>query len=399
MSDYTRSSSPSHSQSEPLSASLPESAALGLDDVDLFLDLPNPDVDMDAPSDSEFPDHIPLPPSAPPASIPFDEDSDYYPPASKCASGSEFYYGSDEEDSDAEDLRPRQRRRLNNKGPEPKSSWARQKKLNAASKAPTFAPNSSKVGNFQEKILEDDPKAEFDRGNIRRVRCSHCTEWVVMRVVYDIRRWTEHRNTAKCLKAQGAGLSTQSLLSLGFTKAKGRIHIVVPPPPPPPKLQPLPCPGLTQESNEKIAIYMARSSANGGGAPSRARIAKELFGLDSQWDDLSASERRMVVCREVSLYKWRMGRGVGAIFASDCLRDVLTPIGGDPEPCSSCCKLLKLHTFQVALNRRMPDESNMKHVPKVHRDKDLGELYLKYRGVRELVDLVSYLAVFPNFSN
>ncbi|KAK7012417.1 hypothetical protein R3P38DRAFT_3324101 [Favolaschia claudopus] len=34
----------------------------------------------------------------------------------------------------------------------------------------------------------------------------------------------------------------------------------------------------------------------------------------------------------------------------------------------------------------MPDEPNMKFVPKAHRDKDLSRIYLQYHGVRELVE-------------
>jgi hypothetical protein len=104
----------------------------------------------------------------------------------------------------------------------------------------------------------------------------------------------------------------------------------------------------------------------------------------------------MVICREIALQRWKVGRSIGAIFASDCHRDVSTLDGQDPEPCSACRKLLSLHTFQVAINRPMPDESNMKHVPMAYRDPELGKIYLKYHGVRELVEQVGkYFNIFP----
>lgn len=345
---------------------VPEPLGLRLDDVDLFLDLPEtaPGRDSDVVmSDSEFPEHIPLPPAQrSPPTLPLnvsDSDSDYY-------------YRSD-----ADDDEPRSRRRVKTEA-KPGSSWARQKRLKTKSQEPTFVPNESPLNRFRAKVLQDDLKAEFDEHNVSRVRCSNCATWVLMRALYDMRRWTEHRATPKCKKARKAGFSTQSLLSLGFKKVTAAAPgLVVIPPAPESRL--LPCPGLTRGSNEGIATYMARTTASGGGAPSRARIARELFASDEiEWRDLDPSEQRMVLRREVSLQKWKVGRSVGAIFSSDCLRDVSTPDGDDPDPCSACRKLLKLHTFQVAIRRPLPDENKMKYVPVAHRDPELGRNFLKY---------------------
>ncbi|KAJ7716107.1 hypothetical protein DFH07DRAFT_682571, partial [Mycena maculata] len=87
--------------------------------------------------------------------------------------------------------------------------------------------------------------------------------------------------------------------------------------------------------------------------------------------------------------KWKVGRSVGAVFSTNCHRDILTLEGNDPEPCSACKKLLSLHAFQVAIRRQIPDDKKMKFVPKAYRDPDLGQIYLKYHGVRELVEQVS----------
>jgi hypothetical protein len=199
-----------------------------------------------------------------------------------------------------------------------------------------------------------------------------------MRVLHDLVRWREHRKTGKCQK--NAGSSTQSLFSLGFKK------ISAPPPPPPPRIVPLPCPGLTRESNKNIATYMSRTSVSGGGAPSRSRLTMDLFS--SHWADLTPDEQRMVLRREITLQKWKIGRAVGAVFSATCLRDVQTYDGDEPQPCTECLALYKLHTFQVALNHPMPDEKSMKYVPVLYRDKELGTLYLRYHGVRELIELV-----------
>jgi hypothetical protein len=362
----------------------PEPLGLTLDDVDLFLDLPEAAPGLDDSdiimSDLEFPNHIPLP-SAPAAPPTLTTDTSYY------------YNESDGEDSDSNESRLTRRRLRPNTEPKAGTSWARQKQLITESKDKDFSPKSSRLGSFRAKVLKDDSKAEFDDNNVRRVRCSHCATWVVMRALYDVRRWTEHRATGKCIKSRETGLVTKSLGSLGFVKVSAQ------PAPPAPKSRLLPCPGLTRESNEDIATYMARTEASGGGAPSRARIARELFASEEiEWRDLSASDQRMVIRRQISLQRWKVGRSVGAIFASDCDRDVLTPDGRDPEPCSACRTLLSFHPFQVAIHRPIPDESNMKFVPVAHRDPELGNIYLKYHGVRELVEQVSqYFSTFVLF--
>ena len=59
-----------------------------------------------------------------------------------------------------------------------------------------------------------------------------------------------------------------------------------------------------------------------------------------------------------------------------------------PAPCISCVELRKIHVFQNVLNRKIPDENNMKYVPKNYRCRELGSIYLKYNGVRQLIEEV-----------
>lgn len=47
----------------------------------------------------------------------------------------------------------------------------------------------------------------------------------------------------------------------------------------------------------------------------------------------------------------------------------------------------------------MPDEANMKFVPKAYRCPELGTIYLKYKGVRELVEQVNLLHTIITLSN
>jgi hypothetical protein len=89
---------------------------------------------------------------------------------------SDFYHLSDGDDSDSDQSNsrhPRPRPRRATGGPKAGSSWAAQKELKASSKDPEFRPNASRLDTFRTKLLADDPKAEFDDTDVRRVRCSH----------------------------------------------------------------------------------------------------------------------------------------------------------------------------------------------------------------------------------
>jgi hypothetical protein len=129
--------------------------------------------------------------------------------------------------------------------------------------------------------------------------------------------------------------------------------------------------------------------AVGGGAPSRTNIARVLFGVDAAYGLLSDTDKKMVLCQEESLFQWKNSRAVGAVFSTKCSKDVAGRQGdGELLLCVQCHDLLKLHTFQVALNKRMPADANMKYTPNNHRDPEVGDIYLKVKGVRDLVETV-----------
>ncbi|KII82891.1 hypothetical protein PLICRDRAFT_120117, partial [Plicaturopsis crispa FD-325 SS-3] len=135
---------------------------------------------------------------------------------------------------------------------------------------------------------------------------------------------------------------------------------------------------------------LSRSSTMGGGAPSRKKIALSLFPCispdDYSWPSLSKVQQRMVLRREELSFRWQNRRNLGAVFSSGCEEKVFVRDGTEAQPCSSCRDLRKLHTFQVVLNRQIPDEANFKFVPKSFRCPELGRIYLKHEGVRKLIE-------------
>lgn len=285
----------------------------------------------------------------------------------------------DSESSDSAESRMIKRRRCS--GPQAGSSWARQKELVARSKEKGFKTHKLKLDNFRAKILAIDDHAEFRATNPLDVRCSACAQWVSMRALYDTLRFTEHRKSKKCQGVQSTGLVSKSLWSMGFVYKKGTRPTST-------CMIPVPCPGLTRQSDPRIDNYLARTSVQYGGAPSRFVITRELFGPDARWSELSEKQQRMVLRREKVLALWRNAHDIEAVFSTQCEGTVYAGGDGDPPPCEICQGLHKLHLFLVAIRRPLPTEKNMKFVPKAYRCSQLGEIYLKYAGVRELMEKV-----------
>lgn len=275
-------------------------------------------------------------------------------------------------------------KRLNRSGAKAKSSWARQKISKSVAKSADFTPNSTRLSHFKTKIMEDDAHAEIDRNNVCRVRCSACTCWVVMRTLYDIRRWKEHRSSARCQSIREKGLITRP------------IHAFFPPSlsktrPSAPTARSL-CSGLTRDQFPKVRDYLKRSLATGGGAPSRTTLAKGLFGKNSPYKFLTSTHKKMVLRREEMMFKWQNNRSVGAVFSLSCMKEVaISAADGRHIPCAECLDLLHLHTFQNALNRDICPDEHMKFTPGDRRDQELGDLYMRVKGVRDLVETVSFV--------
>ncbi|KAA1468573.1 hypothetical protein DENSPDRAFT_814932 [Dentipellis sp. KUC8613] len=300
---------------------------------------------------------------------------------------------SDAPDSDGSFVRIK-RQRLSHPRMSTQSSWAQQKSLKASSRNVDFRANSQSLDRFRNKVLAEDPHAEFKSHDLCAVRCSACATWIQMRVLYDLKRWKEHRTSAKCTKQRSKGLITKSLQSFfspkttpstAFTKAgagsplQGTVET-----------SKVPCSGLTRDANRLVDKYLRRTAVDGGGAPSRECIAVQLFHRESRlcrWSALTYAERMKVTRREQQLYKWLNKHSLGAVFSTKCAGQASpSPSIPDYAPCTQCLHLLHLHTFQNALNVPLPLDKNTKFTPKQYRSSALGDLYLRHQGLQELVE-------------
>lgn len=79
----------------------------------------------------------------------------------------------------------------------------------------------------------------------------------------------------------------------------------------------------------------------------------------------------------------------GAVYSAKCLHDVdATPGTEAIKLCSACYDILHLHTFQTRINIPMPVEEDMCFAPEGYCCMELGNIYLKYKGMHELVEKV-----------
>lgn len=267
-----------------------------------------------------------------------------------------------------------------------KAGSIRPKDTAARSKTAAKTVDPHRFAVFRGKLHSIDPYAEVSEKTPRLVHCSACKAEVVMRTLYDVKYFKTHRNRAKCLKMQKTGLVNPTIRQW-FSKQSSRNST--------PSVS-VPCPGLTRESDPKIANYLARTATLGGGAPSRPALAKAMFGIT--WSQLTRKQQASVIRKETTLYAWRNQRSLGAVFSTSCADNVsVRSLTVEPEPCFSCTRLRALSSFRTQLLRPMPDDANMKYVPKSWRDETLGNLYLKYHGLRNLVEQVCVLSITASF--
>ncbi|TFK60394.1 hypothetical protein BDN72DRAFT_779478 [Pluteus cervinus] len=394
-------------------------------DIEMMFDhdgSPSPAMDISLDLESSFEISGPsgstsYPPISTPLPSPSKRAMELPPTPSPTETSPQIILGSGSSDTDTSINKTRPKL-LKRRAP-PGATHEHQKKLKRqALTDPNFKPNPKKLALFRAKIQKNDSRAEFSGSNKLLVRCSSCRAWVTMRALYDLLHWKNHRNTQKCQDNRKKGFKTPSLFSHGFGLQK---RPSLPQSNPPSSIDQLrqrfsllnfspspsaavpqshlsndaiisssySCPGLSRYKDPRIDQYFYRSNATGGGAPSRSFLAQELFGNGKaiQYRDLSDQEKCMVNRREEILYKWQNSRAMQSVYATNCENIVTGPNGVDPVPCEMCSALYELHTFQVRLRQPTPTEENMKYVRKDYRNEELGQIYLKHKGVRQIVEL------------
>lgn len=283
---------------------------------------------------------------------------------------------------------PHKRRRVGSGSVKGQKAWYRQKERTALAKAGQLSPSSGSAKRFLAKVRAIDENAEVSRNGLE-VRCSACATWAIMRTPYELRRFTEHRQSKTCLKARKKKTFRPSLSLFGFATVPQAA------PGPSDPLVLVPCPGLLRTTYENVDRYLMRSATSGGGARSRLVLAMLLF--EKPWVELTGKESSVVLRRVAQEYRWINQHALGTVYAASCeknTRQHRSKVGVEEAgACDACLRVLHLRAFQTATNRPIPSDAMMKHVPTLYRSEKLGEIYAKHKGVRDLVEAVC--SIYP----
>lgn len=237
------------------------------------------------------------------------------------------------------------------------------------------------AGKFEDKIRRLDKNAHiFDSKSVRHVKCG---KTFIMKYPYGVGNFRTHvlrcRGPPKSAKLPGGGMQLITTFFKGTSagNAKG------------------PCPGLTEKEYPDVAMYLARTGAHGGGAPSVTVVAQELYG--KKYRKLSKVHKGYVKTAQQHEWQWRNDHDHGRVFATNCFK--VSALSAIPlVPCLNCCSLLTNKKFKNAAHVPQPPDSRYKYVNYEYRNKQLAILYGRCTGLRAIIEsTVSGLVLLPVF--
>ena len=263
--------------------------------------------------------------------------------------------------------------------------------LNKAVEAGTFKHDERKWAVFKSKIMAIDSQSEVDDINprcARNVLHLKCGKLIRMAMVYDTTLFKRHVQNCKSRTAMAGmhtldnGLSYVFLQQPGPSSATGGICDT--------STTLWPCPGLSEEDEPRIEMYLLRTTVSSAGGISIDAVAEQMY--NTSYKDLSEDEKQAVRVGQVHTHKWSLDhqrRRVFAIGESSCFQKVLHD-AGRPRPCCACKALLGNRAFQTAINRDVPDDINRKFTPLLYQAAEIGKICAKHSGLGAIFDKVKY---------
>jgi hypothetical protein len=155
-------------------------------------------------------------------------------------------------------------------------------------------------------------------------------------------------------------------------------------PTPPPSTM-IRCRGLRPEHDIRVLGVIDRSKL--GGKTSILTVAMNEYG--KEFKALTEEEKASVRNAVTASAQWICHYNpIKHVRRSNC-EQVCDPDMAEVEPadiCNPCADLLHLRAFQTAMNRPIPEEKNLKFVPKSNRNKTEAILYGRYVGLKEIIE-------------
>lgn len=198
------------------------------------------------------------------------------------------------------------------------------------------------VGRFKVKISQLDQYVVIV--DSKAVRHLTCGKSLTMKASFDIGNFKTHAQKCsgppKSKKLSGAGMLPLTSLFKKNTSLT-------------PMHPEEPCPGLDKTVYSKVAAYLDRTDARGGGTSSVAVIADEMYG--KEYAQLSDFRKKAVQIAQQHEWQWINNHETGKVFSTKCSKMAslgpLQPRGSQadekvlPEPCQLCRAVLDMKSF------------------------------------------------------
>lgn len=245
----------------------------------------------------------------------------------------------------------------------------------------TFVISNVKLAAWKKKIFEADPDTEFKPMNPVEAKCSKCRTFIKAKQPYDSYRFRKHFTGCK-------GTNMMTLEEMAATHGFGFIdpHAAVPVATdqhPHPEYETRPCPGVTKHDDERIATYLQRCGATGGGGDGLPGLAQERYG--KTYSLLSSAQKAIIDEIYYASLTWHNEQWRGRVISTSCAREVSCIRDAVAKPCAPCAALLSNADFDRALKRDSALEKNLIYTNKRYQDPILGKLFIMTAGLRELV--------------
>ena len=262
----------------------------------------------------------------------------------------------------------------------------------------TFVRNPKRWETFKSKLRQLDPYFEVSENDptlARSAKHSRCGSWILMAAPYDIERFKTHiKSCSSSYSTAAGGMKTLDNFVVFVCPKSAQLSSSSIPSnsesPPCPSRIALPCPGITEKDDSRIAQYVKRTSVNSAGGKDIHEIAKMLF--QDQFKNLTSNKKDIVRQRQMQTHSWsvdRMRKSIHAIGNSPCSGNAWQAKDKTLRPCAQCLALLSLHAFRNAIAREPPKDENRVYVPHKFQPAEIGKLY--GMGFNSLIDGVRYM--------
>src|SRR5882762_11114345 len=146
---------------------------------------------------------------------------------------------------------------------------------------------------------------------------------------------------------------------------------------PPPRMVDHPCLGITANCDERVANFITRTGADGGGAHSVTKIADDLF--NQPYRELSEHKKSQVDTAQMHEWSFHFDRLQMTIHSMKCKKVVSAPPDEDgSHTCHECLNMYDSdHRLKLGLQKPMPKPENFKYLNEQYQGKSTADRYAK----------------------